>query len=154
VDQVFQKLTALWEENDRMPMAVRIELTGTCRAHEELGYAPQQWINEIRSAALELGQGDIWIEKVRFLTRPHDRGQHPKITSGPAKEIFFFLDEVTSDPVLLKTIAAPLEKLKKKLPRPLREDGETLCLDDSRWLAENLEKARLMLAMYLKLSKD
>jgi exonuclease SbcD len=145
IDQVCDHLTVLWEENGGIPLAVRIELTGSCRIHEELSSAPDHWINEIRSAALDLGQGDIWLEKVKFLARPRQEDNSKSIAHGPLGEMLSFFDEVAADPEQLESIVAPLRKLEKKLPRALREDGETLCLHDLQWLVENLAKARSML---------
>jgi hypothetical protein len=64
VSDALQKSVA---DADGRLLAVRIEVTGACKAHDELVARPEQWDAQIRSNAGG-GVRRVWIEKIRFGT--------------------------------------------------------------------------------------
>ena len=73
-DRVRDSLVRLRSEHAPTPLAVRVELVGESPCHNELMARPAKWEAEIRALALDAGGGDIWLEKVKLLTRPARRG--------------------------------------------------------------------------------
>ena len=68
LDRFRQRLAALMIQSDDLPLAVRVEASGPCRAHQDIAARPQQWVNDIRATALDQCGGRVWIEKVRTAT--------------------------------------------------------------------------------------
>jgi DNA repair exonuclease SbcCD nuclease subunit len=145
IDAVAPALQEIVEQNEGMPMVVRVEVLGACPAHDELVSDPERWTNEIRSAAVDVGGGALWIEKVKLLTEaPHDV-KSLKSAGGPVAEIARYLDEVQADPSRLRELAGALGELNKKLPKELREGEDGLLLDDQQWVAGILGQVRSLL---------
>ncbi len=83
-DRVRDSLVRLRSEHAPTPLAVRVELVGESPCHNELMARPAKWEAEIRALALDAGGGDIWLEKVKLLTRPARRasGTSSAIAAG------------------------------------------------------------------------
>jgi exonuclease SbcD len=145
IDATIASLQEILEQNDSMPIAARVEVTGACPAHDELVSDPERWTNEIRSAAVDAGGGAIWIEKVKLRTEPPQDMKSLERAGGPVAEMLRYLDEVQADPSRLRELAGVLDELDKKLPREVREGDEGLLLDDEQWLAGILGQVRPML---------
>jgi DNA repair exonuclease SbcCD nuclease subunit len=149
MDHITAGLKEIAEQNEGMPIAARVEVTGACRAHDALVAEPDRWRNEIRSAAVDVGGGTLWIEKVKLRTEPPPDMKSLDLDSGPVAEMIRYLDEVREDPSLLRELAGVLHELDQKLPRELKEGDEALLLDDEQWVAEILGQVRPMLVRRL-----
>jgi DNA repair exonuclease SbcCD nuclease subunit len=136
------RLKDLLEQNPTLPLLIRIELKGACPAHEELASDPEHWENEIRSVALDISAGRIWIEKVKLhTTKPIDM----ESSSGPLAEINQYLDELQLSPDRLASIASVVDDLIKQLPRELKSGEEGFEQGDRIWLTKTMELVRPML---------
>jgi len=119
---------ALEEESDRAGgrlLAARILLRGACNAHRRIAAKPEQFLNQLRILANDLG--GVWLEQARFETSADPRGD-----ASPAREdaLSRLLTEARfqwDNPAELTKLAAELEPLKKKLPPELLDE---LRLDD------------------------
>lgn len=149
LDSVGERFKELLEQNSALPLVMRIEIKGACPAHDEIVSDVEHWENEIRSAALDIGAGRIWIEKVRFqTTRPIDM-KSLEASSGPLAELNQYFDELKSDPNRLSTVGSVLDDLIKQLPRELKAGPEGFELSDRTWLTEMIELVRPMLIQRL-----
>jgi exonuclease SbcD len=145
VGRVEQGLLELLDQNDGLPLIVRVEVTGECRAHNEIASDPERWANEIRSSALDSGGGCIWIEKVRLQTSlPTDHSEGSP-ASGPVGELLTYLEDLATSAEQLKALAGSLADLRRALPRELKEGPEAIPFDDEKWLLDLLEQIRPML---------
>ena len=145
VDRVYEKLEQLLGQSNGVPLVVRVEVSGASPAHERLVADPERWRNEIRSAAIDLSGGRLWIEKVNILTRMTSQKQRAGPAEGPLGELSSLIDDIQADPNRLKNLAAVLEDLWKKLPRELKEPAEGPGRDPAAWIARALEEIRPML---------
>ncbi|MCY2988180.1 MAG: DNA repair exonuclease [Planctomycetota bacterium] len=142
-DEVLERcdleLRRLVRDQGGLPLAVRVLVTGNCPAHRELAAAPDVWTNQIRARALELGGGDVWIEKVKFQTAGPTAAEQVA-WEGPVQEIVSYCEELRRSDELLATLGAELAALSRKLPANLREDSlpgqEPLRLDDPAYLRQ------------------
>jgi exonuclease SbcD len=130
------------DAGDRLS-AVRIEVKGACRAHEQLAAHPEQWTNELRSVALDRGGGRVWVERVKLATSPPADFAFP--SDGPLSELVELFAELASDDDELAWLARELEPLENKLPREMREGGDSLRLADPAWLRQALAEVQPML---------
>ncbi len=149
VDGVIERLQGLLEENPALPLVVRVRITGESVAHDDLASGLEQWINEIRAAALEAGGGRVFLEKVRVLTRTPQRAGSGGTSSGPVKELLASFDEIFSDPEQLKTLGRVLEDLDRKLPREFKETEGSPAPEDPEWVRAVLKQVRPMLVRRL-----
>lgn len=154
VDAIKGRLDPLMEENRPLPLIARVEVTGGCEAHDELASDPERWINEIRSMALDLSSGQVWVEKVKIRTRrPLDRDQGD-LSAGPVSELLQCLEEVRTDPNQLEAVGESLGDIVKRLPRELMDGPDGVPLRDRGWLSDILGQIQPMLLHRLMRKKD
>jgi DNA repair exonuclease SbcCD nuclease subunit len=141
-----QQLTALLAKTDGIPMAVRVETSGPCRAHQEVNSRPEKWINDVRSAALDRSDGNVWIEKVRTATTLPVDINTALVSDGPVGELVRLIDELHGNPeAVSQLIAESLSELRKKLPSELTEGQASIELAKPETTDELLEQVRHML---------
>lgn len=150
VDATIERIEELLAQNEGLPLVARVEVTGDCPAHQQLGSEPERWAIEIRSAALERGGGRVWIEKLKIRTGLPLDPRNLDVAGGPITELLDYLDEIRSDPALLESLGGVLEDLVKKLPKELREGEEALYRDKREWLLDILGHVQPMLIGRLK----
>jgi hypothetical protein len=131
-------------------MAVRVETSGPCPAHRQIAAQPQQWINELRSAAMDVGGGRVWIEKVRTATSLPLDLDDAIASDGPVGELARLIEELKSDPQSLgRMLDNEMAELKKKLPVELVEGPESFDPGRPESAAGLLDEVRQMLVSQL-----
>ena len=149
VDMVTERLGRLLDENDGRPLIARVEIRGSSPAHAELAGDAERWVNEIRSAAIDAAGGDACIEKVKIETCYPPETAAITAKEGPIGELNRCLDSLESDPDQWVSLAQTLDDLVKKMPRELREGGDTVNPEDPVWMAEMIRQVRPMLLQKL-----
>ncbi|MBU0985614.1 MAG: DNA repair exonuclease [Proteobacteria bacterium] len=145
VDRFSHKLEALLDENQGMPLSVRLKIEGETPAHDNIMSDIERWVSEFRAAALETGEGKIWVEKTRFnLTKPVSDTpfEHPSEAIGELLNLF---EELKKDDNARQALALELSELEKKLPRELKDGSEGMRFDDADWLKGLLKQIQPML---------
>jgi DNA repair exonuclease SbcCD nuclease subunit len=154
VDRTSERITQLVDENEGVPLVVRVIIAGETSAHSELGADAERWTNEIRSAVIDSSGERVWIEKVKIRTRLPGVEEPATIAAGALGELLRLFDELSSDRSQLAVLAGELHDLAKKLPREFKEGAGDIQLDDPEWLAGVLELVRPMLIRRLVRSGD
>ena len=129
--------------------AVRVEITGACRAHRSLAAQPLNWTNEVRAAALDVGCGSLWVEKVLVDTSPPARVDSAALLDGPLGELVEYVRELRAAPESLLTLDQTLADFQDKLPPELREGPDALGLDRPPALRQLLDQVEQMLIQQL-----
>jgi len=125
---------------DRL-LAVRVEVEGVCRAHEELSRNPEQWTNEVRARALDMSDR-IWIEQVRFITRAElDLGELAE-RDDALGWLLRGMRDLDADETNLDKLIAVFHDLDQKLPHEVKSGDEALRLDDSATIRAMLNEVR------------
>jgi exonuclease SbcD len=145
VDFFGRRLVELLDENEGLPLAVRVYVEGETHACDEVQADLERWSNEIRSSALEIGSGRVWVEKVNFKLTPPASVKRLKHAEGAIDELLKLFDELAAEPESCLRLATELSDLGKKLPRELKEGADAVRFDDPDWLREMLDQARPML---------
>ncbi|WP_165229626.1 metallophosphoesterase family protein [Aquisphaera insulae] len=102
--------------------AIRVEVIGTSPAHAALASQAAKWTNEIRRAAIDAGDGRVWVEKVIFRTSPPRELSEDLLADAPLAELAAFLDELRGDDARLEALRAQvLDDLVRRLPVDLKE---------------------------------
>jgi hypothetical protein len=125
-----------------MPLAVRVEVTGSSRAHQRLAADPLAWANQIRAAALDQAGGRVWIEKVKVRTEAIRSPDQEVLSDGPVGELLRYLSELRSDETQLVELAGELDDLRRKLPDALLRGDESLEFRDPKCLRQWLDEVQ------------
>ena len=145
VDLFGRRLIELLDDNEGLPMAVRVRIEGETHACDEVLADLERWSNEIRSSALEIGSGRVWVEKVNFKLTPPASAKRLEHAEGAIDELLKLFDELAAEPESRLRLATELSDLEKKLPRELKEGVDAIRFHDPDWLGEMLDQVRPML---------
>lgn len=150
MDQVRQALARELAGSSGRPMAVRIRLSGACKAHGQLSAHHERWTNEIRSMATDLSNGLLWIEQVKMQTRTQADLDQMLASDDALGDLLRALVDWESDAAFMAEMAHELRDLVRKLPAELRSDEEAVDLDNPQTLRQAVEDAKhLLLARLL-----
>ncbi len=125
LDRVQRALARQLAGEGGRPLAVRLRLQGACPFHAELAGAADRWREEVRAVANGFGSGALWVEKVRFETRPAadlDAFDREDALGGLLRAV----RDLTTGEGELAELAAAFSELRAKLPAELFADGEAL----------------------------
>jgi hypothetical protein len=131
------------------PLAVRITITGSCKAHTELKREPERWVNEIRASLTDACGGDVWVEKVVSRTKAHQDFSSLAGQEGPVGDLLRSIHAMKTDPALLPSIQDGLISLKAKLPPELFVEMDSFDLENPEVRARLLEGAEQLLIPWL-----
>ena len=152
LDLVSGRIGDLYASSSGRLLAVRIELEGATPANRELLARKDHWVNEIRSLAIDVAGGEVWVEKVKVRTtapvRPSEAEQVPGTAIGELSALF---RDVKSDLSKLPEVNFDLSDVMKKLPGELKD---TTQLDDPDWLRAVLTEAESRLITQLMESEE
>lgn len=149
LDRFATELEQIRAAEDDLPLAVRVRVTGRTPAHAKLN-AAAAWQEQVRAAALDVGGGRVWIEKVKLRTQPPTGG--PALDEGPLGELMTYFHDLQSGDARLDKFRAELKDFASKMPSELLTDADGLRLDDDRWLLDLLQDAGPLLAERLAAS--
>ncbi|MFH0810428.1 MAG: DNA repair exonuclease [Pseudomonadota bacterium] len=122
LSRVTQALEAEQEAGGGRPLAVRLRISGPCRAHAELGSATEHWLNEIRAAAAELsGPRVFWLEEIILETQAATDLEAMLARDDALGSLLRGIDGWAMDEENLRAeVLAELGSLRHKLPAELR----------------------------------
>lgn len=143
LESIASELRSQHQASDDRALAIRMTLTGTTRLHRELQSQQEHWTDEVRALGIDVGRGDLWIEKVILQTQaPDDATMEPSLSEGAIGELRSIFDQAKRDPAKLSEIQFDLSDAAKKLPTELRSLIDT---DDPQWVATVLEQSEALL---------
>ena len=124
IDRVRTRLQAIAEEADGRFAAVRIEVSGRCRAHGKLVHdlARQELITELRSLPGEAG-GELWVEKIKLETGPPLDRDALRLGQDLVGDLLRSVDALLADPTELGKLSELVRPLAAKAAAEL-DDGE------------------------------
>ncbi|GAI96953.1 unnamed protein product, partial [marine sediment metagenome] len=113
LESISQAISDTNNQNNGMPLAVRIELHGMCGIHSSLLADNDYWINQIRAQISDQSAGKIWVEKIRVLTQVHhERSETDEALGG----FFERISNIDTNENTIDDLAISLSDLKNKLP--------------------------------------
>jgi DNA repair exonuclease SbcCD nuclease subunit len=144
LELVAQELKCQQAQTQHLPLAVRIELHGSCGVHGHFQAQREFWTNQFRGIAIDIGQGEIWIEKVKFLT--HDSAAKKRsVDDSSLGELLELFEAIRQNPRELIEIGFDFSKVSKKLPQELVDWHG----DDKDWLNGVIDEAESLLMQRL-----
>lgn len=126
-------------------LAVRLLVTGTCPAHGKLIAQSEQVMAECRQLANDIGNGRIWVEKVKIETRPVAASVELGQGATPLDDLLRYTRALPENPAELQSLSQCLDTLSKKLPLELRQGLDSLDLQNPQTLATLVPEAESLL---------
>ena len=145
LDSFSTRLSVLNQTHEGMPLAIRVVVTGRSLVHEQLVTDPIGWTNQVRSTALDLTGGNVWVEKVKFQTLAARVSDGTEPVDGPIGELLRYVSELRDNEPQLKELSVELADLRHKLPNELTSGEDALALDDPNRLREWLDEVQPLL---------
>lgn len=138
---------------DHRMLAVRFIVVGQTSIDMELRKNREGVLNDIRSIAFSVGQGDIWIEKIKIKT------SHKKISTAiqndgsPISTILNWVDDTADLSELLDEIKGEFSTLSNSLPIELKRGENQVIPSTEEMLAEKLDEVKHMIQLQLELEE-
>jgi DNA repair protein SbcD/Mre11 len=123
-------------------LAVRLHISGACRAHEELARRPDHWVNEIRVVASDVGGGSVWLERVILETTGTTSLEDILAGGGALGSLLRGLQDLSLNDEHLAELTRGFESLHLKLPHELREGPDNLALDRPEYYHRALDEVK------------
>jgi exonuclease SbcD len=124
---------------------VRVVVRGESRAHGALARDPEKWLAEARARAADLGDDDVWLEKVRFETRDPASAAELGGRDDAVAQVVAGIRELMTRQSDLARLGEELAELANKLPPALRDGPEGLRLSEPEFLRRALADVESLL---------
>lgn len=151
-----RRAVAAWA--DAVPdalIAMRIRVTGACRAHLALAGSMSQWISDVREQVMAACGDGVFVEKVQVETRPEASPDEALARDDALGTLLRVIQEQDFDDSQLRELAQTLQELRDRLPREALEGEEAVSLEDPAYLRAAVAQARdLILARLLAAGGD
>lgn len=122
-------------------LAIRVRIAGSGPLHRMLAIQPETVEQQLRSAAIEASNAQVWIEKVELTTRPQLDLDRIAERDDPLGLLVRELRGLVADDAARGVVAEEaIRDLQQKLPVELREGPHALLLDAPDVLAELLSE--------------
>lgn len=137
-------------QSDGRTLALRVRIAGSGPLHRILAAQPETVEQQLRSAAIEASNAQVWIEKVELTTRPQLDLDRIAERDDPLGLLVRELRGLADDDVARSAVAEEaFRDLLQKLPVELREGANALRLDAPDVLAELLGEVEGKLIAHL-----
>lgn len=130
-------------------LAIRFVITGSTKIHQQLIVHKDEYINNFRSLALEVGYGDIWVEKVKFQTSSLQDVNELKTQHTPIASVLDYIEGISKDEDALQEILQQFHDLQKALPLEVRNGEDELNFNDPSLIKTRMKDAEQLIVYYL-----
>jgi DNA repair exonuclease SbcCD nuclease subunit len=149
IDDVLNKLDKVLKRemkiNDNMPLALRICLSGPSPLHGKILAKAEYLKNEIRGCAVDVGNGNLWVEKVCIDTSGMSDPETLMMRDDALGGLLRSISDLQYDGKSLDDMLGELGDLFRKLPTEYLDDMEAIHPERKKSLAEVAEDVKHML---------
>ena len=131
--------------NDNMPLALRIRLSGSSRLHGKILARAEHLKNEIRGCAIDVGYGNIWVEKVCIETSGMSDPETLMMRDDALGGLLRSISDLQYDGKSLDDMLGELGDLFRKLPAEYLDDMEAIHPERKKNLLHVVEDVKHML---------
>lgn len=149
LDSARDALERQYQQANGRLLAVRFQIHGTTSVHQELVVRQDDLINNIRSLALEVGGGDIWVEKVRMETSQTINLNQLMKQDTPVAAILSYIEQASADERTMRQLLDSFQDLKRVLPYELKKDQGDFPFDSTELLKARLPEVEDRILYYL-----
>lgn len=133
------------KNNDGMPLALRIRLSGPSRLHGKILARAEHLKNEIRGCAIDAGNGNIWVEKVCIDTSGMSDPETLMMRDDALGGLLRSISDLQYDEKSLDDMLGELGDLFRKLPTEYLDDMEAIHPERKKSLSHVAEDVKHML---------
>lgn len=149
IDRIREALENKVQDAEGRFLAVRFRIVGPTKTHQELIVAKDHLMNNIRSVALEVGMGDIWIEKIKLETSHLIDINELKTQHTPIAVILDFINDIENNEEMLKELLVEFEEVQQALPYELKTGEEGFDFSDPDLIKKKLADVEDLILYYL-----
>jgi DNA repair protein SbcD/Mre11 len=149
IEKARELLESVYDQAEGRLLAVRFRITGSCPIHQELSTNREQFVNNIRSLSMELGNGDIWIEKVKLETRKQVNLDELKEQNTPLANILDYLQILNGDDEALASLLEEFRDLQNALPPEIKQSERGFNFNDSGLVKTRVQEVEDLIIHYL-----
>lgn len=147
-DAISDKLRFLLSQTGGRLLATRVELQGVTPLHRELLGQRQTYMQEVRNRALQVGNGEIWVEQLKVHTTDvAERPEQTEVPEAALEEVQRLFADARQQGTDWEGCSDDWSKLAGKLPEELRQ--QVFPVKDPEWLQERLAEAEALLMSQL-----
>ncbi len=145
VDRVRQAVLALAAEAEGVLLALRIRVTGACRAHLALAGARDHWGVQVREQVLAACGDEVWVEKVQFDTRPEADLDALLARDDALGGLLRTIRDLDRDEAGVADLAREFDDLRRKVPHEATQGEDPPLLGDPAFPRGALQEAQDLL---------
>jgi DNA repair protein SbcD/Mre11 len=149
LDKAREVLEQKYQDVDGRFLAVRFRIYGATKVHQELIVEKDHFINNIRSLSLEVGLGDVWVEKVKIETSRMINIEELKEQHTPIAVILDFIKDVGNDDDRLRELLIEFQDIHQALPFEIRNGEEGINFNDTEIIKKRLSDVEDLILYYL-----
>jgi exonuclease SbcD len=153
IDAAHGLLAEKYQEMDGRFLAVRFRIHGPTKAHQELIVDKDHFTNNLRALSLEVGLGDIWIEKIKVETSRLIDVEELKAKHTPIAVILDFIKDVAADDLMLSELLSEFQDIQQALPYELRSGEDGFNFNDPNLIRKRLSDVEDLILYYLTKSE-
>ncbi len=149
IEQTRTRLEDSYQKNEGRFLAVRIRVQGATNIHQKLIVEKDHVINNLRSMALEVGYGDVWIEKVKIETTRLMNINELKERHTPIATILEYFDTMVEDEDTLAFLLKELKDLQNALPFEVKSGDEGFDFTNTELITQKIDEVEDLLLHHL-----
>jgi DNA repair protein SbcD/Mre11 len=149
MDEARNLLEGKYQEVDGRFLAVRFRIHGATKIHQDLIVDKDHIINNLRALSLEVGLGDIWVEKIKIETSRLINIEELKEQHTPVAVILDFIKDVAGNDELLTELLSEFQDLQLALPYVLKNGDEGYNFNNSDLIKKRLPDVEDLILYYL-----
>lgn len=144
-DRVFHAVEETVAASEGRLTAMRLDITGRCRAHAELSRDHERWMSEIRQVATTASSGQAWIEKIRLETSTGATVDELLDSDDALSGLLRGIQELCAEDERLVEMKEIFKDLHAKMPPELRSGEDALELYNPDILRAAIDDAKKIL---------
>jgi DNA repair protein SbcD/Mre11 len=149
MDKAREVLEQKYQDVDGRFLAVRFRIYGATKIHQELIVDKDHFINNIRSLSLEVGLGDVWVEKVKIETTRMINIDELKEQHTPIAVILDFIKDVGMDEDMLRELLIEFQDIQQSLPFEMRNGEEGFNFNNTDVIKKRLTDVEDLILYFL-----
>jgi DNA repair protein SbcD/Mre11 len=149
MDKAREALEQKYQDADGRFLAVRFRIYGATKIHQELIVDKDHFINNIRSLSLEVGLGDVWVEKVKIETTRMINIDELKEQHTPIAVILDFIKDVGMDEDMLRELLIEFQDIQQSLPFEMRNGEEGFNFNNTDVIKKRLTDVEDLILYFL-----
>lgn len=145
LDCIRTAISELAGEGGEEPLAIRLHITGRCKAHSALLSDPDKWMNEIRAQVSDATGEKVWLEKILFQTSMEIDLKQMLTRTDSLGELLRYINSLESGDALLQLAKEELEQFITKLPNELQKGNDAVTIPKGESVKSLLEDVKQQL---------